>query len=232
MEAFPPRISWAPEVGSIEDATVYLQVFVVNVRGCVDNLTHIWFAEKGVTEEDRTPLPDSRIGLRPDNGTVLESLSPDSAGRLKELGPWFDYLDHFRHALEHCAPLYVPRDSMPEDTLRQFGEIGKRAAEAARREDYATADRLTDEREAMVSFFPITAQAFGDNADKAVFHFQMATDFDTVEEIARRCCWNSTDAEFGRPLQPCGNVLDGAGRCMAGRIGASASWPACRQRFR
>ena len=186
MEGFPPRISWAPHVGSIEDATVCLQAFVANVRGCVDNLAHIWVAENGLRAEDGTPLPDSRIGLRPDNGTVLKSLSPYFAGRLTELGPWFEYLDKFRDALEHCAPLYVPRDSVPEDTLLQFGEIGKRAAEAGRREDHATADRLTREREAMVSFFPITAQAFGDNADKAVFHFQMATDFDTVEEVARK----------------------------------------------
>ena len=75
---------------------------------------------------------------------------------------------------------------MPEDTLRQYGEIGKRIAEAERREDRAEADQLTDERDAMVSFFPITAQAFGESADKAVFHFQMAGDFDTVEELARR----------------------------------------------
>ena len=48
------------------------------------------------------------------------------------------------------------------------------------------ADRLTRERDAIVSFIPITAQALGENADKAVFHLQMASDFDSVEAIARR----------------------------------------------
>ena len=165
---------------------MFLQAFVTNVFGCIDNLANIWVCEKGLTAEDRTPLPDSRIGLRPENGAVLDSLSPEFAGHLKELGPWFEYLDDFRHALEHRVPLYIPRDSVPEEKLRQYGEIGERIKEAERRKDHAAADRLTDERDALISFFPITAQAFGENADKVVFHFQMASDFNTVEEIARR----------------------------------------------
>ena len=38
MEAFPPRISWAPDPSAILDATVCLQAFVLNVQGCIDNL--------------------------------------------------------------------------------------------------------------------------------------------------------------------------------------------------
>ena len=37
MEAFPPRISWAPDPFGILDATVCLQAFVLNVQGCIDN---------------------------------------------------------------------------------------------------------------------------------------------------------------------------------------------------
>ena len=129
MEAFPPRISWAPDFGSILEATMYLPAFVTDVRGCVDNLAYIWVAEKVLTAEDGTALPDSRIGLGPENGPVLGSLSPDFAETLKELGPWFEYLENFRDALEHCAPLCLARDSVPGDTLRNTG----RSASASRK---------------------------------------------------------------------------------------------------
>ena len=186
MDAFPPRIRWIPDSEDILDATMCLQAFVTNVRGCIDNLAHILVREKGLKADDGTPLPDSRVGLRPANGLVLDSLSPEFAGRLKELGPWFEYLDHFRHALEHRVPLYVARYSVPEDTLRQYGEIDERILEAEQREDHAVADRLSDEQSRLVAFFPVTAQAFGENAGKVFFHFQMASDFSIVQEIARR----------------------------------------------
>ena len=186
MEAFPPRIRWIPDADGILDATVCLQAFVTNVRGCIDNLAHILVREKGLAGEDETPLPDSRIGLRPANGAVLDSLSPEFAGRLKELGPWFEYLDDFRHALEHRVPLYVARRSVPEERLRQYAEIGERIREAEQREDHAEAERLTNEQIRLVSFFPVAAQAFGKNSGKAFFHFQMGGDFSIVEEVARR----------------------------------------------
>ena len=46
MEPFPPHISWAPNAYNILDAMVHFQAFVVNVRGCVDNLAHAWVLEK------------------------------------------------------------------------------------------------------------------------------------------------------------------------------------------
>ena len=186
MEDVPPRIHWVPHDDSILRATVGLQGFVVNVFGCIDNLAHMWVCEKGVTAEDGTPLAESRIGLRPENGPVLASLSPEFAGRLTELGPWFEYLDSFRHALEHSVPLYNPPEALPADRLRRFRDIAERVEKAQQRRDDAGADRLKDELDGLVSFFPITAQAFGENAHREFFHFQMASDFDTVEEIGRR----------------------------------------------
>ena len=107
-------------------------------------------------------------------------------GYLKELGPWFDYLGRFRHALEHHVPLYVSGYAVPEETLREYGEMGERIKDAEDRGDHDGADRLTRERSALVSFFPIVEHAFGENAKKGFFQFQMMTDFDTVVEIAQR----------------------------------------------
>ena len=83
-------------------------------------------------------------------------------------------------------PLYVPGDTVSQETLRTFEEMGGRIGEAELRGDREEADRLTRERSALVSFFPIVEHAFGEDAKKGVFQFQMMTDFETVVEIAQR----------------------------------------------
>ena len=186
MEPFPPRISWVPSRFDILDAVIYLQAFVVNARGCTDNLAHVWVREKGLTGEDGAPLADPQVGFGPGNEAVLDSLSPEFAVYLRELGPWFEYLARFRHALEHHVPLYLPGSAVSEETLRTFEEMGERIGDAELRGDHDEADRLTREQSALVSFFPIVEQAFGEDAKKGVIQFQMMTDFETVVEIAQR----------------------------------------------
>lgn len=68
--------------------------------------------------EDGGPLAGSQVGFAPENEAVLDSLSPEFAGHLRELGLWFEYLRRFRHALEHHVPLYVPGNTVSEETLR------------------------------------------------------------------------------------------------------------------
>ena len=186
MEAFPPRISRAPDPFFIRLAVIGLQAFVLNVQGCLDNLAHAWVREKGLTGEGGAPLATSRVGFGPGNVAVLKSLSPEFAGYLKELGPWFAYLPGFRHALEHDAQLYVPGGAVSKETLREYGEMGERINDAENCGNHDESDRLTYERNALVSFFPVVEHAFGENAEKGVFHFQMVSDFHTVAEIAER----------------------------------------------
>ncbi len=108
MEPFPPRISWAPSRFNILDAVIHLQAFVVNTRGCTDIFAHVRVREKELTGEDGAPLADAEVGFAPGNEAVLDSLSPEFAGYLRDRGPWFEYLGRFLHALEHHVPLYVP----------------------------------------------------------------------------------------------------------------------------
>ncbi|MCY4558915.1 MAG: hypothetical protein OXF79_21580 [Chloroflexi bacterium] len=186
MEPFPRRISWVPSPFGILDAVIHLQAFVVNVRGPIDNLGHVWVREKGLTGEDGAPLADSQVRFAPGYKAVLDSISPEFAGYLKELGPWFEYLARFGHALEHHAALYVPGNTVSQETLRTFEEMGERIGNAELRGDDEEADRLTRKRSALVSFFPIMECAFGDDAKKGVIQFQMMTDFETVVGIGQR----------------------------------------------
>jgi len=186
MEAFPPRIHWVPDRFAVREAVIYLQAFVVNVRGCTDNLAHVWVHEKGLTAADGSAPAGARVGFGPGNDEVLASLSAEFAGYLRQLHPWFEYLERFRGALEHHVPLYVPVSAVSDETLNAFEDLGKRIGTPELDGHTEEADRLTRERGALVSFFPIVEHAFGENAHKGVFQFQMMTDFETVFDIARR----------------------------------------------
>ncbi len=70
--------------------------------------------------------------------------------------------------------------------MKAFAQLGERIGIPELDGDTEEADRLTRERGALVSFFPIVEHAFGENAHKGVFQFQMMTDFETVFDIARR----------------------------------------------
>ena len=186
MELFPPRIRRVPDRFAVREAAIHLQAFVVNVRGCTDNLAHVWVHEKGLTVGDGSALAGARVGFGPGNDEVLESLSAEFAGYLGELRPWFEYLERFRGALEHHVPLYVPVSAVSDETLKAFAQLGERIGTPELDGHTEEADRLTRERGALVSFFPIVEHALGENARKWAFHFQMMTDFETVADIAER----------------------------------------------
>ena len=145
-------------------------------------------AGKGADGGGRAPVAGAGFG--PGNEAVLESVSADYGAYPKEVGPWFEHLERFRRALEDHVPLYVPASDVSDDTLREFARLGERIGDAEIGGAAEVADRLTRERSALVSFFPVIEHALGENADKGICHFQMMTDFHTIAEIAGRLWGN------------------------------------------
>ena len=70
--------------------------------------------------------------------------------------------------------------------------MGQRITETEGLGDHNRADRCTYDRDAVVSFFPIVEQAFGKDANKRVFHFQMMTDSETVVKIGHPSLFTAT----------------------------------------
>ena len=189
FDILPPSITQPPDNDRIIDATVYLQTFVFNTFGCVDNLAHVWAKEKRLTSEKdgrSIPIPDNQVGFGKDNKVVLDSLPTEFRDYLKELRPWLKSLENFRHALAHRIPLYIPPCSVPEDRADEYNKIEECISEARWRGDCAKADQLEDEKNALVRFEHLTTHSFGENAPKLPFHTQMIDDFLTVEEIAQK----------------------------------------------
>ena len=182
----PPNTTKPPDAAEILDVTVFLQAFVFNVFGCIDNLAHVWVNEKVVLDKDGKALPDRWVGFRKDNKIVLESLPPTFREYLADLEPWFDQLENMRHALAHRIPLYIPPYVIPDDKLTEYHAIGTGVWEAIKLRDYGEADRLEKKQSALTSFEPFATHSFEENAPVVFFHRQMMSDYDYVEEISRR----------------------------------------------
>ena len=144
---------------------------------------------------------------------MLDSLSLESAGYLGDLGRWFEYLARFQHALEHHVPLYVPGNTVSQETLREFEMKGERTGDAELRGDYdeAAADRLTRERSALVSFFPIVEHAFG-KAAAGVRPRRRHAPCGWTGPLSRRCAYKMSAAML-TAIRSADSLTESRARC-------------------
>ncbi|OYU68593.1 MAG: hypothetical protein CFE28_00400 [Alphaproteobacteria bacterium PA2] len=181
FEILPPDAE-APSRRDLYDATAFLQAFVINTFGAIDNLAWVWAREANVRDKRDRPLVRSLIGLTPDHQILRGSLSEKTQAYLQSLDPWFEYQEEYRHALAHRIPLYIPP--------KTFNDAD--AAEHKRLEDEMLAEGWSWERWHEVEaaqrrlgvFEPVMMHSYGERARPMYFHAQTLIDFATVIEIA------------------------------------------------
>jgi hypothetical protein len=181
FEVLPPDMD-APSRRDLQDATAFLQAFVINTFGAIDNLAWVWARESGVLDQRGHPLGRSRIGLTPDHEILRGSLSEATQAYLRTTDDWFGYLEEYRHALAHRVPLYIPPKTLDD----------AHAVEFKRLEDEMMAEGWSWERwhevqnaqRALGVFEPVMMHSYGERARPIYFHAQMTCDFATVIEIA------------------------------------------------
>lgn len=187
FELLPPEEEGIPEREILLDATVYLQSFVFNTFGALDDLAFIWVCEKQVKKANGQPLPNGRIGLSRNMEEVRGSLSDALRDYLIQIDPWFSHLENYRHALGHRIPLYIPPYIIRHEDADRYSLLDEQARDALyRRRDVDEHLRLSAERDALRSFRPWMKHSFDDPAPPVAFHPQVLADFATVEEITRR----------------------------------------------
>ena len=186
FEMLPPERADVPEDETVRDATVYLQAFVFNTFGSIDNLAHIWVSERQVKKADGTSLARANIGFGKKCKRVMESLPEGFRDFLNEIETWWEYLRSFRDALAHRIPLYIPPSLVTDDNVEEYERKGAEILDAIRRREYAEAEALDNAQNELISFLPVTTHSFEKQSRFVYFHCQMLADFNTVEEIAWR----------------------------------------------
>jgi hypothetical protein len=164
------------------DATAYVQAFLFNVFGALDNLAWIWVQEKDIRNDDGGQLKDTRVGLGKKYREIKRTFSNEFREYLKEQTDWFKHLADFRHALAHRIPLYIPRYAVVNSAEYDDLQRQKDALYA----DPVEYDRLTAEQMKHVQFQPVMRHSFSEKSPNIVFHPQILNDFAIVEEIGKR----------------------------------------------
>ena len=186
FDDIPPERTALPSRDELSDATINIQSFVFNVFGAIDNLAWVWMCEKGQKRRDGTPIPDTHVGLGPKNESVRGTLSQEFQDYLKTLDAWFEHLASLRHSLAHRIPLYIPPYVIERKDEAAYKDFEKKMAEAAKKHDFAEYDRLSDEQLKLGRFRPWVQHSFEEKAKPVVFHAQMLSDFNTVDELSRK----------------------------------------------
>lgn len=191
----PPENERAPNREILIEADIFIQAFVFNLFGLLENLAHIWVAERSIRGANDRLLPSGHIGLRPENETVRASFSREAQVELAVLDDWFANLKTFRDNLAHRIPLYViPYILSPEDE-RAYNGLYADELEAVRQGDLRLAVDIKKRRRALEHFRPWMKHSTNDPAPPVVFHPQMLADFATAEKIALLIL-----SELDRPL--------------------------------
>jgi hypothetical protein len=180
----PPENERVPDKETRIEADVFIQAFVFNLFGFLENLAHIWVAERNIRGENDRPLPISHIGLRPENETVRATFSREAQAELAALDEWFANLKAFRDNLAHRIPLYViPFIVLPKDE-QAYNGLYADEMEAVRQGNLRLAVNIEKRRKALKHFRPWMKHSTNDPAPPVVFHPQMLADFATAEKIA------------------------------------------------
>lgn len=185
FELLPPEIE-DPDRDALMDATAFLQAFMINVYGAIDNLAHIWCAELPVTNNAGRQLRRTEIGLRPKQAAVRNSLPPDFREYLIQCEKWFDYLEGYRDALAHRVPLYIPRRQLQPAELAEFNRIAELWNDATLARDREHAALLQNELDNFGSFGPLYIHSINEGAKPVLLYHQIICDLATVVEIAER----------------------------------------------
>jgi len=183
-----PLADEKPSRQGIDDAAIWLQAFVINVYGAIDNLARIWVWESGVQFKGK-PIPSMYIGLTPDNTAVRGSLSEAMQEHLAGTNPWFGYLENYRHALAHRIPLYIPPKRMDDDAAKEWRRLEVESFEALKARNFDLYDELMGQQSQLGVFEPWMMHSYGPDKDDGTpvrFHPQMICDLATVVEIGEK----------------------------------------------
>lgn len=183
FEWLPPELDAIPERDTVIDATIAIQSFVLNTFGCLDNLAWIFVYEKGVTKPDGTALDPQSVSLG--SKAIRAKFSKEFSAYIDSREDWFKAIKDFRDALAHRIPLYIPPFIVAPDVVDEYNRLERKSGEAMRTGKCEEYDRLQAEQKNLGRFRPWMTHSRTENAPSIVFHVQLLTDFNTVDEFGR-----------------------------------------------
>jgi hypothetical protein len=164
---------------------MFIQSFVMNISGCLDNLAWIWVFESDLRTKDGKQPEPYQVGLGESYGLIRKSFSRPFRKYLRTRRKWFDHIAEFRHPLAHRIPLYIPPYIISEHDSKKYAELEQASADALVAGDYEKYDQLQLEQKALGTYRPWISHSLTEKSPVAVFHWQLLQDYVTIDEMAR-----------------------------------------------
>ncbi len=184
FETLPPNSDTLPTREAVHDAEAFLQSFLINCYGALDNLAHIWVAESGLCAPDGRPLGRYSIGLTSKYTAVRGSLPDSIQKKLESYGEWFSYLENYRHALAHRIPVYIADRAYRPSDVAAITALRARKDAAYLVRDFELVHQIMDEEDQVGVINLQMMHSFDENALPMYFHSQMICDHATIVEFA------------------------------------------------
>ncbi|WP_139802189.1 hypothetical protein [Aurantimonas sp. 22II-16-19i] len=178
--------SKSPSKRDLHDAEAFIQSFLLNVYGAIDNMARIWCVETDLRNKKGLAIPDGMIGFGRKNLIVRESLPYEFRAYLIASDPWFEYLENYRHAVAHRIPVYIPPATLSEQDAEKYAQIEAESQEAAQTGNWRQWDELMARQRSLGKFQPLMTHSYGEKSRPVTIHGQIICDVATVVEIGRR----------------------------------------------
>ncbi|WP_162895175.1 hypothetical protein [Rhizobium terrae] len=186
FDKLPPARTEPPSNSDRTDGAIYIQAFVMNAFGALENLAWVWALERDIRQTDGSPLKPMMIGMTKNHKQMWRSLPLDFREYLLTLETWFAVMTDFRDSLAHRIPLYIPPFVVDLNDLEEYQRLGRAAADALRDFDLGGYTRLKAEQQSFHRYRPWMKHSFEENSKPFLFHAQLLADFNTIAEIGSR----------------------------------------------
>lgn len=175
-----------PSRAALKDATAFLQCFVINCSGAIDNVARVWIAEADVRHPDGSELRKHEIGfsIRAVHRRFVSSLPATLADRMAERDDWQKYLTSYRHALAHRIPPYIPPRQWTAEEAERYEELDVEKLRAIRSHDWQRVDHISREQESVGRFNALMMHSYGEQAQPTWLHPQLICDVATIADLS------------------------------------------------
>lgn len=181
-----PMSEGQPSRMALKDATAFLQCFVINCSGAIDNVAHVWISEANIRHPDGSDLRNHEIGfsVRAAHRRFVSSLPRSLAAKMSDREEWQRYLTSYRHALAHRIPPYIPPRQWTDEDAAKYNQLDIEKLGAIRRHDWNRIGQIESEQGRIGHFNALMMHSYGAQAQPMWLHPQLICDLATIVDLS------------------------------------------------
>ncbi len=172
------------EDDSIENLTINLHAFYINLYGALENLAWVWTLNFYIKDKDNSVINFSEIGFSKKYKKFRLTCSIKILEKLAEYENWYSGLENFRHALAHRIPLYVPPVGRTPNERDKYNALIQKQNNYFEKMDLDGVAKTQEEIDDIGKFIPKMKHSWLEKSDEIKFHEQILRDWKVICELA------------------------------------------------